>query len=100
MAAAEKRQQMFAVELYKAANEAIDEGKRLLKYARRFQETSTRQRLGKAGHTYLDQVDAILEKFDLAPVSQEEADEPREPGRLAGGARAGGPADRRHRGRR
>jgi hypothetical protein len=73
-AAAEKQRQMLSVELFRAANRAIEEAKGLLKFARRFEETPTRARLGKAGHTYLDQVDAILDRFELANVSNRNLD--------------------------
>lgn len=65
----EKQRQRLAVELYRQAHEALDEVAGIVRLARRLTQTPARARLGKAGQSYLDQVDGILDKFEFARVS-------------------------------
>jgi hypothetical protein len=46
--------------MYRAATDAVDEVEATLRYARRFEQQGPRAMLGKAGESYLTQVDAIL----------------------------------------
>ena len=65
-----KQQELLNLALYREASEAKLEVDRRVRKARDLQRLPARQRLGKAGESYLDQVDAILERFSLAAVSQ------------------------------
>ena len=60
-----KQKQLFNHELYRAATEARENVDKIVNYMSKFQKKSTRERLGKAGGTYLDQIDAILERFSF-----------------------------------
>ncbi len=64
-----KRQQALNVSLYSVAREAQDQFERDLNYLRRVSSNDRRARLGKAGHDYLEQVDALLEAVELKQVS-------------------------------
>jgi hypothetical protein len=68
-AVAKKEQQRLAVELYRAANDARDEATATARYARRFETVAVQQRLGTAGPSYLQQILAILDKYEFVPVS-------------------------------
>ncbi len=70
----QKQRQRLAVELYREAHRTLDEVAGILRFARRLGETPARARLGKAGQSYLDQVDAILNKFEFARVSTKALD--------------------------
>lgn len=69
-----KRQQRLAVALHKAAQRAVDAANRTAKYAERLARPAAQARLGKAGQSYQDQVNAILEKFQFARVSDKALD--------------------------
>ncbi len=61
----QKQRELLNHELYRAAasaRAAIDD---TVDYMAKFGKRSTRERLGKAGHDYLDQIDAILDRFDF-----------------------------------
>lgn len=62
-----KRQQAFNAALYREARKATDEFDRHLRYLRRVE--GRRGAIGKAGHDYLEQVDALLEGLELRPAS-------------------------------
>lgn len=53
-------------ELYRAATAAIDEIDSIVTYMRRFDKPLVRQKLGKAGEDYLDQIDALRERYDFS----------------------------------
>jgi hypothetical protein len=62
---AAKQRQLFNHELYRAAIAAREEVAKLADYMNGFNSTSVRERLGKAGYEYLNQIDAIRERFDF-----------------------------------
>jgi hypothetical protein len=64
-ALAEKQKQRLSVELYNAATAAIEEADKIRTYMNRFSEAGPRGRLGKAGDSYIDQVDALREKYEF-----------------------------------
>lgn len=60
-----KTQQAMNFYLWKAAMDAREFGERMTKFAARYQKKALRQRIGKAGNGYLDQIDKILERFEF-----------------------------------
>ncbi len=60
-----KQQELFNHELYRAASAAREDVDSIVKYMARFGKSSTRERIGKAGADYLEQIDAILDRFDF-----------------------------------
>jgi hypothetical protein len=61
-----KQRELLNHELYRAALDAKEEIESIAKYMKKFVEQPARERLGKAGQEYLEQVDSIMERFDLA----------------------------------
>lgn len=66
---AAKQRQQFNHELYRAATAAKDRAEQTRRYFATFSTKATRQRLAKAGEGYLDQIDALLERFEFRRVS-------------------------------
>lgn len=64
-----KRQQTISAHLYRAALDATAEFDKARDYLRRFTRTDTRARLGKAGGSYLEQIDGLLELVEVRQVS-------------------------------
>jgi GNAT superfamily N-acetyltransferase len=70
-AIAAKRQELFALELARAAFEAVDRGERIERQMRQLDTSSRlRGRLGKAG--VLDQIDQVLERYEFRRVSNKD----------------------------
>lgn len=65
----QKQRELLNHELFRAAADAQEFVEKASKYMRRFDDKSVRQRLGKAGGPYLDQIDAIRERFDFTQIS-------------------------------
>lgn len=61
----EKQRELLNHELYKAADSAKQETENIVDFMGRFSKTSTRERIGKAGADYLDQIDLILDRYDF-----------------------------------
>jgi len=70
-----KLQEMMSVELHHAALEAQSDVEGIRKYAVSFDKVSTRQRIGKAGGDYLDQIDKLLERFEFKQRTNKELDQ-------------------------
>lgn len=70
-AAAEKRNQVIQTYATRAAYDAQDEVEKALRYLKRFDKEGTRKSIDA---DYLDQVDAILERFDLRKASNKAID--------------------------
>lgn len=68
-ALAQKRRQILNLALEQESRAVRDEMKSARQFLSKFNEKSTRERIGKAGGDYLDQIDALLERFDFRPVS-------------------------------
>lgn len=60
-----KQRELLNHEYYRAATAAREEVDSVVEYMGRFNRPNVRQRIGRAGHDYLDQIDAILERFDF-----------------------------------
>lgn len=65
----EKRRQILNHELYRAAVKARDEVDGIVDYMRTFDKKATRERIAKAKGQYLEQIDALRERFDFSNVS-------------------------------
>jgi len=61
-----KEKERLNHELFRAASEARDQAATDAKYVSKFQRAPVREKIGKAGHTYLDQIDSILDRFDFS----------------------------------
>lgn len=64
-----KQRELLNHYLYREANAARKEEERIYAYMRRFEKPSTRERLGKAGADYLEQVEALLDQYEFRRVS-------------------------------
>lgn len=73
-AATAKQQELFNLEMYREARDALAEVDKAVDYVRGFANTKVRQRVGKAGADYLEQIDALLNRFDFTPTPLVEAD--------------------------
>jgi hypothetical protein len=73
-AAAAKQRELLNLELYRAATDAREEVDAIATYMGKFSRTSTRERLGKAGADYLEQVDGLLERFEFRRVTNRQLD--------------------------
>lgn len=72
-AALQKQRELLSTEMYREARKVRDSVEDIVDYARRFGTDRVRARLGKAGDQYLEQVDGLLERFDLSSgVSRDE----------------------------
>lgn len=67
-AAIQKQRELLNHYLYLEARKAQAELDKIYNYANKFDKKSTRERLAKAGGGYLDQIDAILEKYEFKRV--------------------------------
>lgn len=67
-AAVEKQRELLNHYMYLEARQASKELDTIYSYANKFDKKSTRERLAKAGGGYLDQIDAILEKYEFRKV--------------------------------
>lgn len=60
-----KQRELLNHEYYRAATAARDEVDSVVEYMGGFNRPAKRQRMSRAGHDYLDQIDSILERFDF-----------------------------------
>jgi Large polyvalent protein associated domain 22 len=60
-----KSRELLQHELYREASNAREEVDNIVAYMGKFSKRAVRERLGLAGAEYLDQIDAILERFDF-----------------------------------
>jgi hypothetical protein len=65
----EKRRQILNHELYRAAVKAREEVDSIVEHMRRFDKKATREKIAKAKGQYLEQIDALRERFDFSNVS-------------------------------
>lgn len=68
-AAEAKQRELLNHYLFREASVARKEEERIYTYMRRFEKPSTRERLGKAGADYLEQVEGLLEQYEFRRVS-------------------------------
>lgn len=64
-----KGQEMLNLALYRTATDALEDVEKRVKAARELSKGPRRARIGLAGQGILEQVDAILDRFDFARVS-------------------------------
>jgi hypothetical protein len=64
-AAEAKQKEMLNHFLYLEARKAREQSDKIAAYMRRFEKKETRQRIGKAGKVYLEQIDAILDSYEF-----------------------------------
>jgi hypothetical protein len=69
-----KYRQALNARLYALASQAVDQVESARAFLRRFETTKKRQQLGKAGGTWLDQIDALIDAHDLKRVANIELD--------------------------
>tara|TARA_R110000823_G_C15952906_1_gene502447 strand:+ start:22509 stop:29276 length:6768 start_codon:yes stop_codon:yes gene_type:complete len=69
LAAEAKQRQILNFYMGNAARDAAQETEIAVRYLNKFNKRSTREKIGKAGSTYLDQIDALLEKTEFRKVS-------------------------------
>lgn len=60
-----KQRELLNHELFRAATRATDSISKTVSYMAKFNRPSVREKLGKAGEEYLDQIDSILDRFDF-----------------------------------
>lgn len=67
-----KERELLNHHLYLEAVKAKEDSDKILDYARKFDTRATRERIGKAGGDYLQQIDAILDRYEFRriPLSQ------------------------------
>lgn len=73
-AAIAKQRELLNHYLYLEATKAQADAKRIADYAKGFDKPSRRQSLAKAGKDYLEQIDALLERFEFKEVTQRQMD--------------------------
>ncbi|HYC46443.1 MAG TPA: hypothetical protein VED01_13300 [Burkholderiales bacterium] len=71
-AAFQKQRQILNYELFKAAQDARERVDATITYLRKFERRPVRESLGKAGLPYLDQIDGLLERFELKAITRQE----------------------------
>jgi hypothetical protein len=69
-AAEEKRKQLLNHYLFLEASKAREEAEKIYDYARRLEKPAAQARIGKAGGSYLEQINGILEQYEFKPVTQ------------------------------
>lgn len=69
-----KQRQLLNFYLYREAVKAREEVGTIVDRLNRYNRTSTRQRIGKAGGDYLDQIDAVMEQYEFRNVSLRQLD--------------------------
>lgn len=73
-AIAAKQQELLNLALYREAVLALEDADRRVKHAKSLGQPPARRRIGKAGGTFLDQIDGILDRYSFATVSQKALD--------------------------
>jgi hypothetical protein len=74
LAADAKQKELLNHFLYLEAVKARDESDKIANYMRKFESKSVRERIGKAGKTYLDQIDAILDGYEFRRIPNRQID--------------------------
>ena len=68
LAADAKQKELLNHYLYLEASKAKEDADATLKYVRKFESGTTREQIGKAGADYLDQIDALLDRYEFRRV--------------------------------
>lgn len=69
-----KQQQLLNFHLWREASKAREAIDAIVNRMAKFNKASKREKLGKAGHDYLDQIDAIMEQYEFRSVSLRDLD--------------------------
>lgn len=69
-----KQRELVNLALYREANAAREATDRAVSYLRSFDTAAKRERIGKAGADYLEQIDGLRERFDLTRRTLKEID--------------------------
>lgn len=69
-----KQQQLLNYHLWREAKKAREQIDSIVNRMADFNKSTRREKLGKAGHSYLDQVDAIMEQYEFRDVSLRDLD--------------------------
>jgi hypothetical protein len=65
-----KQQELVNLALYREARDAKERVESMRRTLQAYGSTAARQRFGKAGADYLEQIDGLLERYELARVTQ------------------------------
>lgn len=68
-AAEAKQRELLNHYLYREATAARKEEEKIYTFMRRFEKPSTRERIGKAGASYLEQIEGLLDQYEFRKVS-------------------------------
>lgn len=68
LAADAKQKELLNHHLYLEAVKAREEADKILTYAKKFEKGTTREKMGKAGADYLEQIDALLDRYEFRRV--------------------------------
>lgn len=69
-----KQQQLLNFHLWREAKKSRDQIDKIVDRMAGFNKSSRREKLGKAGHSYLDQIDAVMEQYEFRTVSLRDLD--------------------------
>ena len=69
-----KSQELINLAIYREMERAKSDADARARYAQGLTSKAARERLGKAGGSYLDQVDGVLDRYEFARVSQKALD--------------------------
>lgn len=69
-----KQQQLLNFHMWREASKAREAIDAIVNRMAKFNKASKREKLGKAGHDYLDQIDAIMEQYEFRSVSLRDLD--------------------------
>ena len=69
-----KKKQLLSIELHRQSNQAKQDIQKSVKYLKKFREKKVREKIAKAGEEYLDQIEQILERFELKEVTLKRID--------------------------
>jgi hypothetical protein len=75
-----KQRELLNFYLYREAVKARAEIDKIVERMAKFNKRSTRERIGKAGHDYLDQIDAVMEQYEFRTVSLRQIDKAKSAG--------------------
>lgn len=69
-----KQQQLLNYHLWREAKKAREEIDLIVNRMADFNKSTRREKLGKAGHSYLDQIDAVMEQYEFRNISLRDLD--------------------------
>lgn len=69
-----KQQQLLNYHLWREAKKAREQIDSIVNRMADFNKSTRREKLGKAGHSYIDQIDAVMEQYEFRSVSLRDLD--------------------------